>query len=273
MSLWEDMGCSGKRVLILHHDDLGITVAQNHAYRRLGFPTGSVMVPSGWAMALGSDSTTDLGVHVTLTSEWAAPRLRPLTGGASLVDAAGFFWSSVPEVWQHADIEEAGREIEAQIDSLAAWGVEVTHLDSHMGAGLRPDIAGRLVEIARRRALPVTMPENIDDLALPDVFRDPLLNIMRDAGMPRLTIVNTYDAPAADRRTWYIDTLSQLRPGVYHLLHHAQVPTTEGRQLGDWEKRQADLEALSDPGVRRVLGEFLPLTYAEVRKAYRQYHP
>ncbi len=273
MSLWDDMGLSGKRVLILHHDDLGITLAQNLAYRQLGFPTGSVMVPSGWAMALGSDPMTDLGVHVTLTSEWPAPRLRPLTGGASLVDASGFFWSNLAELWQHADAEEAGREIEAQIDALTRWGVAVTHLDSHMGAVLRPDIAERLVEIARRQALPVIAPENVDDLLMPAAFREPLRAILRHAGMPTLTIVNTYDAPGADRKTWYVDTLSHLEPGVYHLLHHAQLPTEEGRQLGDWEKRNADFEALSDPAVRRVVEEFLPLTYGDVRTAYRQYHP
>ena len=45
MDLLERLGLGGRRVLILHHDDLGLTHAQNGAYQALGLPTGSVMVP------------------------------------------------------------------------------------------------------------------------------------------------------------------------------------------------------------------------------------
>jgi Na+/melibiose symporter-like transporter len=40
--------------------------------------------------------------------------------------------------------------------------------------------------------------------------------------------------------------------------------------LPDWEKRTADYEALSDADVRRVISEFVPLTYRQVRDLLRR---
>lgn len=92
MDLLERLGLGGRRVLILHHDDLGLTHAQNGAYQALGLPTGSVMVPGAWASGVKGE---DLGVHLVLTSEWPAPRMRPLTEGESLRDEAGYFPESL----------------------------------------------------------------------------------------------------------------------------------------------------------------------------------
>lgn len=99
------MGLEGKRAIIVHHDDLGMSEAQNRAYFSLGLPTGSLMMPTAWAQQVREG---DLGLHVTLTSEWRSPRWRPLTGGESLCDSEGYFWSTVAEAWQHIDLGEAG---------------------------------------------------------------------------------------------------------------------------------------------------------------------
>jgi hypothetical protein len=40
--------------------------------------------------------------------------------------------------------------------------------------------------------------------------------------------------------------------------------------LPDWETRAADYEALSDAEVRRLIGEFVPLTYRQVREVLRK---
>ncbi|GLV48046.1 hypothetical protein TJA_12040 [Thermus sp. LT1-2-5] len=49
MDVGERLGLKGRRVLLLHHDDLGLTHVQNAAFFALGLPTGSVMVPGAWA--------------------------------------------------------------------------------------------------------------------------------------------------------------------------------------------------------------------------------
>ncbi|WP_243094964.1 hypothetical protein [Thermus thalpophilus] len=43
MDVLERLGLGGRRVLLLHHDDLGLTHAQNAAFFALGLPTGSVI--------------------------------------------------------------------------------------------------------------------------------------------------------------------------------------------------------------------------------------
>src|SRR5579871_2068233 len=75
------------RGVILHVDDLAMCHGANRAYldlARAGCATcGSVMVPCPWfldiAEAAAAEPALDLGVHLTLTSEWRHYRWRPLS--------------------------------------------------------------------------------------------------------------------------------------------------------------------------------------------------
>lgn len=268
MNLWRQMGLEGKRAIIVHQDDLGVTEAQGRAYRQLGLPTASVMLPGAWAPQIRQG---DLGVHITLTSEWQQPRLRPLTAGESLRDPAGYFPATVAEAWMQMRLAEVVDEMRAQINAGLALGIALTHIDTHMGAVTRPDIATEYHRLALEYRLPALFPDRASYDRLPGTFREDLIELCESSPLPKVQIVDTYYVEAADRRDWYIDTLSGLGPGVYHLIHHAAAGTDEGRALGDWEVRQADLQALSDPGVRRVLSEFQLLTYREVRDGMRRY--
>jgi chitin disaccharide deacetylase len=267
MDLWRAMGLEGRRVLIIHHDDLGFTEAQNRAYLALGLPTGSVQTPGAWAPQLRAHPG-DLGVHLTLTSECDVPRLRPLTGGASLRDSEGYFWPTREAAWQHVDAGEAEEEFRAQIEALRALGVEPTHLDTHQGTVGRPDLLAVYVRLALEYRLPCMIPDVVE--APPEV-RAKLEAFVAQTPLPRVKLVNHYRADPATRRQLYIDLFSGAGPGVYHFIHHAAVATEEGRMLPSWRERQADFEALQDPEVKRVLGEFVPLTYREVRDALRRY--
>ncbi len=263
MELLERLGLGGRRVLILHHDDLGLTHAQNAAHEALGCPTGSVMVPGAWAPGVRGE---DLGVHLVLTSEWPAPRLRPLTPGASLRDEAGFFHASLEALWTRAKAEEVERELKAQIEAAQRLFTP-THLDTHQGAVLRPDLAEVYLRLAQAYRLPayIPTPEDLEALA-PKVFLSDLLRLMEKAPFPRVRFLDPYGLPPEERLGFYLD-LSRLPPGLYYLVHHSALPTPEGRALPDWPTREADYFALSHPEVRRVLGEFYPLTWRAVQEA------
>ncbi len=261
MDFLERLGLSGKRVLLLHHDDLGLTHAQNGAYQALGFPTGSVMVPGAWA---GGVRGRDLGVHLTLTSEWPAPRMRPLTEGESLRDETGAFPPSLEALWKRARAEEVERELHAQIRAAFALFAP-THLDTHQGAILRPDLAEIYLGLAQEYRLPVYLPERLEGLGLPEAFLPDLVRLMERAPFPRVRFLDPYGLPPEERLGFYLD-LSRLGPGLYYLVHHSALPTPEGRALPDWPTREADYFALSHPEVRRVLSEFHPLTWREVRE-------
>lgn len=77
----------GARAVVPHVDDLGASHGANRAFLDLaarGLVTcGWVMVPGPWfreiAEAAGADPALDLGVHLTLTSEWSACRWAPIS--------------------------------------------------------------------------------------------------------------------------------------------------------------------------------------------------
>ena len=260
------LGLEGRRVLLLHHDDLGLTHAQNQAYLTLGLPTGSVILPAAWASGVRGE---DLGVHLVLTSEWEAPRYRPLTPGESLRDEQGFFLKSPEEVWRKAKAEEVEAELRAQIEAAFRLFTP-THLDSHQGSLLRPDLAEVYLRLARTYGLMPLLPalEDLEALPFPKAFLPELTKLIEQAPFPTLRLLDPYGLPPGERLGFYLG-LSQLPPGLYQLIHHSALPTPEGRALPDHETREADFFALSHPEVRRVLAEFNQITWKEIQKVWR----
>jgi predicted glycoside hydrolase/deacetylase ChbG (UPF0249 family) len=137
-SFAERIGFSGRdRILIVNCDDLGCSESTNTAIERSlrqGLASSAtLMVPCAWApVAAKACRDLDIGVHLTLTSEFTAYRWSPLTGAKSLRDKDGYFPRTIEEVWAHADLADVELECRAQIDQALAWGIDVTHIDSHM---------------------------------------------------------------------------------------------------------------------------------------------
>ena len=175
------MTWQGPRALVLHQDDVGMCHGANTAYAELTVfgtcSSGSVMVPCPWfseAAEIGqSVPGADLGVHLTLTSEKEHYRWRPLTTcskASGLVDSDGYMWRDVPSLRIHADAEAVEAELRAQIDAAYDHGVDVTHLDGHMGAVLAPEFCEIYFDLARSYRLPL--------LLTPDLERyDPIGNL------------------------------------------------------------------------------------------------
>ncbi|MEO1103343.1 MAG: ChbG/HpnK family deacetylase, partial [Pseudomonadota bacterium] len=113
-----------RRTVIIHADDVGMTHGANAAFAELSAighcTSGSVMVPCPWfpeaaAMAKAKPAL-DVGVHLTLTSEKAPYRWRPLTRppkSAGLTDPDGYFWATIPELRKNADPAAVDEELRA----------------------------------------------------------------------------------------------------------------------------------------------------------------
>ncbi len=224
------------------------------------------MVPGPYPGVSGND----LGVHLTLTSEWTDHRLTPLTSGPTLRDATGKFWPTLSDLWSHVDPKEAADEMKAQITAAYKLGIDVTHLDTHMGAVAYPDLTVAYHQLALDNGLPALLPEDLFAMKMHRAILDVLESLLAESPLPRFRIIDGYGVPPQDRRQWYIDKLSSLGPGVYHLMHHSTVSNCQEEVLPDQEGRKADFEALQDEEVRRIIGEFVPLTYREVRDALRR---
>lgn len=157
-----------RRVVVIHEDDVGMTHGANLAFSELSSlgtcSSGSVMAPCPWfPEAIGmarADPRLDLGVHLTLNSEKKPYRWRPLTAppaSAGLTDADGFFWPDVPSLRQHASPEAVEKELRAQVDAVLATGIEVSHLDAHMGAVMMPEFVDIYRRLGRDYDLPLLL--------------------------------------------------------------------------------------------------------------------
>src|SRR5262249_39809210 len=144
-SLVQRLGyAADQKLLIVHADDLGMAHSVNRASIK-ALETGlvssaSIMVPCPWLPEIAAYAKAhpqaDLGLHLTLTSEWKQLRWGPVLGrerASSLVDSDGYFYSLESEAAAHMDVREAESEIRAQIERAKTLGIKPTHLDSHMG--------------------------------------------------------------------------------------------------------------------------------------------
>jgi predicted glycoside hydrolase/deacetylase ChbG (UPF0249 family) len=149
--------------VILNCDDLGSSHAANlaslDAVEQGVATSATLMVPCPWAReAVDLFQGKDVGVHLTLTAEYPGYRWRSLTGAASLHDDDGFLPATSTAVFANAREDDVRAECRAQIDQALAWGVDVTHLDSHMGANMTDQrFYGIYLELAEEYRLPVRM--------------------------------------------------------------------------------------------------------------------
>lgn len=151
--------------MVIHADDVGMCHGANVAFAelsRLGtISSGSMMVPCPWASevaaAAATDPGLDLGVHLTLNAEQQWYRWRPVgapPASAGLTDDDGYLWRTVAQVREHAHPDAVEAEWRAQIDRALAWGVDVTHVDAHMGSALAPEWCDRYLAVAAEYGVP-----------------------------------------------------------------------------------------------------------------------
>ncbi len=158
--------CDDERVAVVHCDDIGMCHAANDgAFEALAngpATSGSIMVPCPWfreaAQRARADSDLDLGVHLTLNSEWPGYRWGPVVGASavpSLVDSQGCLPATLMDTVGRARPEEVELELRAQVERALEAGIDVTHLDSHMGTVLVPSLVEVYAKLASEFRLPV----------------------------------------------------------------------------------------------------------------------
>jgi chitin disaccharide deacetylase len=158
----------GRRAVVIHEDDVGMTHGANVAFRELSargvVSSGSAMAPCPWfpetlEMA-AADPSLDLGVHLTLNAEKRPVKWRPLTRpprSAGLTDENGYFWPDPASVRRSAHLDAVEAELRAQIDAALAGGIDVTHLDAHCGAAMSPEFLPIYRQLGADYDLPVVM--------------------------------------------------------------------------------------------------------------------
>ena len=106
----------------------------------------------------------DLGLHLTLTSEWQTYRWGPIASRAvvpSLVGPDGYFYPNSAEVVKHAKLDEVEIEIRAQIERAKSMGLQPSHLDAHMHAlYASAELFNVFLKVAHEYKLPIRMARN-----------------------------------------------------------------------------------------------------------------
>ena len=167
MSLLVELGyAADERVVVVHVDDLGMSRAANAGGVRAleGSATcGSIMVPcpgfADMAQIARERPELDLGVHLTLNCEYEGHRWGPVRSDVpSLVAPDGGMWRTVRETVEHAIAEEVDRELRAQIHRALDAGIDVTHIDAHMGTVFDLKFVDVYFRLAHEFKLPAFIP-------------------------------------------------------------------------------------------------------------------
>jgi len=242
------------KLLIVNCDDLGSSASANRAIAdvigRGAATSATLMVPCPWALdGVARSSGGGIGVHLTLTCEYPAYRWRSLTGAASLHDDQGFMPRTIKAVWEKADLDDVRAECRAQIDQAYAWGVDVTHLDAHMGTmQLDPRYHAIFVELAAEYRLPVRM----FGARTEQMFGIPARAEATKAGLVAPDhLIDLWNRP----RHTLADRLAGLRPGVTELFFHPveDGPELRGYDLTEAENRVGDYAAMLEPSYAEMI--------------------
>jgi predicted glycoside hydrolase/deacetylase ChbG (UPF0249 family) len=271
------------RVLIINADDFGMCHDENEAtiegLTSGLFTSATVLVTCPWFEEVAdfarNHPSADLGVHLTLTSEWERYKWGPVLGpGAvpSLVDGRGYLWPDVPQVYAHDRLKEAEAELRAQVDKALAAGIDVTHLDSHMGPlHLRADYHDIYRGLARDYRLPLRM---VSRRALRQIDgMDAVLGGMERDGTWYPDNFNSGGPRQVDETSAYWTMLIRdLRPGITEIYCHPALARTE--LLGcarDARQREADFRFFTSDQARTLIrDEGIELVgYRKLRDAMR----
>jgi chitin disaccharide deacetylase len=269
------------KLLIVHADDLGAAHSVNAASFK-ALETGlvnsaSIMVPCPWLPEVAAYArqhpAADLGLHLTLTSEWKTYRWGGVLSkerAPSLYAPDGYLYPTEDVAARALDVREAEAEVRAQIARARAFGISPTHLDAHIRTlyTTRP-LFEMLLRVARDERLPVMVSREWFGQApfLPAAL-----------GPDGVVVDHIVSAdPSVHPERWvefYTDVIKNLKPGVTELIVHLAYDDEEMRAVAldhpDWGAawRQRDYDFVTSETFRRLLREHNVklVTYREIGK-------
>jgi hypothetical protein len=251
------------RVAIIHADDIGMCQATLPAIADLlefGLvSSAAVMAPCPWfpqAAAFCRDQPgADMGVHLTLNCEWQSYRWGPLSTrdpASGLLDDQGYLHTGPATVEQQADPQAVATELRAQVAAALQAGIDVTHVDAHMGTASRPPFRQFYIELALEHRLPLPLIGR-DEAGLRAQGIPPSLvaygaalgQSLAERGLPLIDAIlslplnDPADHVGVARRIF-----DNLQPGLTVLLLHPALDTPELRAMTpDWRCRVANYAA------------------------------
>jgi predicted glycoside hydrolase/deacetylase ChbG (UPF0249 family) len=275
-SIQERLGYSkDEKLLIIHADDLGISRSENAAtfesMEKGMVNSGSIMVPCPAFNELSDYSKThpnaDIGIHLTLTSEWSSYKWGPVLPSAEvpgITDSRGFFYEGKDSLYKINVANEVEKEFRAQIKMAIKSGIELTHIDSHMYVAFTTgEIIKKYISIGKEYKLPVLLTY---DLPISSWFQK-----------NTIVVDQLYCAKPEDYvkglKSYYEEAIKTIKPGLNCILVHVafnnkemQDITLDQQNFGSaW--RQADFDFFTSVDCRQLVENhnIKLITWREIR--------
>ncbi len=224
----EPVAQDGEIRLIVRGDDMGSSHAANVAcirsYKEGIVRTVEVMVPCPWfneaVQMLRDNPGLDVGVHLTLTSEWEYCKWGPVTLARSLVDGQGNFFPTTRQrgnfppntgfLDANPKIDEVEKELRAQIELAVKKIPNVSHLTCHMGTPVStPQLRALVTRLSEEYKLPLGVPE----------------------AKPAGGFGGSNTSPE-EKEAALVTLLENLKPGLWLFIDHPGLDVPEMRAIG-----------------------------------------
>jgi predicted glycoside hydrolase/deacetylase ChbG (UPF0249 family) len=282
-SLQEKLGYpKDAKLLIIHGDDLGVSHSEDeatfNAMKKEVVSSASIMVPCPWFSEVAAYAVahpqSDLGLHLTLTSEWKYYKWAPISANnevPGLINKQGYLYSSVDSVYRQAKLVEVEKELRAQIEKARQAGIDFTHLDSHMGTLLgNVEYLKLYIRLGKEYKVPVLLLRTGPRSAF-GVNLDSLVN-EKDVMADHIYIANPVDFNSG-MENYYTKVLRDIQPGLNVLIIHTAYDDKEMEAItmdhvdygAAW--RQADYNFFTSDNCKKILKDqdIYIVTWREIR--------
>jgi chitin disaccharide deacetylase len=197
------------------------------------------------------------------------------------MDEAGYFHQWHQAVYDNAKPEAVEKEVNAQIEIALKAGIDVTHVDSHMGTIMSPLYIQSYVQAASSRLIPNMLPrlsaKGIEIMGVGEKERvtyAPIMDALEDMGLPMVDGILGMPLEHGDDHIGVAKkVIGNLPVGITHFVLHPSIDTPELRAIApDWEARVANYNAFMSDEMKKFLeAEDLKLIgYREIREAMRK---
>jgi predicted glycoside hydrolase/deacetylase ChbG (UPF0249 family) len=259
-----------RKRLMIHADDAGLCHSENRATMQAlkeGLVSSySIMVPcQGFeeiALFAKENPQFDYGIHLTLTCEWEKYKfgpVLPVSDVQSLVDENGHFYKNRESLKNNASASEIQHELQAQIEKAYVYGLQPSHLDSHMySVGARSDFFRIYKELGKKYNLPVLL--NMQLLEMVGLNDEQLLN-EDDLIIDQVVVGKFEDFTRGNLSGFYDDVLKNLKSGLNIILIHPAFDDYEMKAVtmnhpnfgSEW--RQIDFDYFTSRECRQKIDE------------------
>ncbi|MDT0539693.1 polysaccharide deacetylase family protein [Croceitalea sp. P059] len=269
------------KLLIIHADDLGVSHSENMASIKAmeegSVNSASIMVPCPWFPEIANyakhHTDMDFGLHLTLTSEWKYYKWGPSYKSDSMAsyrNEQGYFYDNVSEVVSKANPDFLKAELSTQIRTALNAGIDVTHLDAHMGAVMATeDFLETYIEVGHEFKVPVLL-----NKGMPALKSSKIRAMLTDKDVILDAIISASPNDFEEgMEGYYSTTINELEPGITCLLIHTAYDNQEMQGVTidhpNWGAawRQADFDFFTSKKCADLLkeNEIVLITWREIR--------